>query len=128
MQVVALASVTDGPSNSILVGEVLPIQNANNDFWTGPGAVAGTTIPLGWNANTWPARDPSCNGNWQGATAPLGCRYAASAMGFASNHSGGCNMLFADGSVHFLKKSINLNTYNALGSRNGGEVVSADAF
>ena len=56
------------------------------------------------------------------------CRYAASAKGFKSNHPGGCNMLFADGSVHFLKKSINLDTYNALGSRNGGEVVSADSF
>ena len=37
-------------------------------------------------------------------------------------------MLFADGSVHFLKTRINLDTYNALGSRNGGEVVSADAY
>jgi hypothetical protein len=37
-------------------------------------------------------------------------------------------MLFADGSVHFLKPSINLVTYNALGSRNGGEVVSDDAY
>jgi hypothetical protein len=37
-------------------------------------------------------------------------------------------MLFADGSVHFLKKSISLPTYCALGSRNGGEVISADAY
>jgi prepilin-type N-terminal cleavage/methylation domain-containing protein/prepilin-type processing-associated H-X9-DG protein len=128
MQVVTMASVTDGTSNSILVGEVLPIQDAQNNFWTGNGAASGTTIPLGWNANTWPASDPICNGNWQGANAPLGCRYAASSKGFASNHPGGCNMLFADGSVHFLKKSISPDTYNALGSRNGGEVVSADAY
>ena len=128
MQVVPIASVTDGTSNSILVGEVLPIQDANNNFWAGQGAVAGTTIPLGWNSNTWPASDPICNGNWQGATAPLGCRYAASSKGFKSNHTGGCNMLFADGSVHFLKTSIDPVTYNALGSRNGGEAVSADAY
>jgi prepilin-type N-terminal cleavage/methylation domain-containing protein/prepilin-type processing-associated H-X9-DG protein len=128
MQVVPIAGVTDGTSNSILVGEVLPIQDAQNNFWTGPGAVAGTTIPLGWNSNAWPASDPICNGNWQAATTPLGCRYAASAKGFKSNHPGGCNMLFADGSVHFLKSSIDLATYNALGSRNGGEVISGDAF
>jgi prepilin-type processing-associated H-X9-DG protein/prepilin-type N-terminal cleavage/methylation domain-containing protein len=123
MQVVTIASVTDGTSNSILVGEVLPIQDANNGFWYGPGAVARTTIPLGWNSNTWPASDSICNGNWSGATTPLGCGYAASDKGFKSNHPGGCNVLFADGSVHFLRTSIDPVAYNALGSRNGGEVI-----
>jgi prepilin-type N-terminal cleavage/methylation domain-containing protein/prepilin-type processing-associated H-X9-DG protein len=128
MQVATIASVTDGTSNTILVGEVRPIADANNAFWTSTGSASGTTVPLGWDANTWPAADPICNGNWQGATAPLGCRYASSAKGFSSYHPGGANMLFADGSVHFLKKSINLVTYNALGSRNGGEVISSDAY
>jgi prepilin-type processing-associated H-X9-DG protein len=43
-------------------------------------------------------------------------------------HPGGANFLFGDGSVKFLKKSISLPTYCALGSRAGGEVVSADAY
>ena len=71
---------------------------------------------------------PACNGAWQSAKAPLGCRYGSAAKGFVSRHPGGANMLFADGSVHFLKKSINLVTYCALGSRNGGEVISSDAY
>ena len=128
MQIATIASVTDGTSNSLLVGEVLPLADANNAFWTSTGSASGTTVPLGWDSNSFPASDPKCNGNWQGATAPLGCRYAASAKGFASRHPGGANMLFADGSVHFLKKSISLPTYCALGSRNGGEVISADAY
>jgi hypothetical protein len=33
-----------------------------------------------------------------------------------------------DGSVRFVKNSVNLATWLALGSRNGGEVISADAF
>ncbi len=37
-------------------------------------------------------------------------------------------MLFGDGSVKFLKDSISLQTYRALGTRNGGEVVSSDSF
>ena len=45
-----------------------------------------------------------------------------------SYHSGGVNVLFSDGSVHFLKNSINVVPYRALGTINGGEVVSGDAF
>ena len=46
----------------------------------------------------------------------------------SSYHSGGANSLFADGSVHFLKATVNQTVIWSLGSRNGGEVVSADAF
>lgn len=45
-----------------------------------------------------------------------------------SNHPGGVNAAFADGSVHFIKDSINQVTYWALGTRNGGETISSDAF
>ena len=46
----------------------------------------------------------------------------------SSRHPGGINICFADGSVRFLKNSISMITYCALGSRAGGEVVSADAY
>lgn len=45
-----------------------------------------------------------------------------------SRHPGGANALFCDGSVKFVKDSVNSITWQALGSRNGGEVVSADAY
>jgi len=45
-----------------------------------------------------------------------------------SFHPGGVNVCFADGSVKFIKNSISLQTWWALGSRNLGEVVSADAY
>ena len=41
-----------------------------------------------------------------------------------SFHPGGANALFADGSVHFLKNSLNLRTLAALCTRSGGEVIS----
>jgi len=44
-----------------------------------------------------------------------------------SNHPGGANMLFADGSVHFIKGTINIKTYWALGTKAGGEVISGDS-
>jgi prepilin-type N-terminal cleavage/methylation domain-containing protein/prepilin-type processing-associated H-X9-DG protein len=49
-------------------------------------------------------------------------------MNAQSNHPGGANFLFADGSVKFIKSTINQVTYMSLGTRGGGEVVSADAF
>jgi prepilin-type N-terminal cleavage/methylation domain-containing protein/prepilin-type processing-associated H-X9-DG protein len=45
-----------------------------------------------------------------------------------SNHPGGVNVCFTDGSVKFIKDSVNLQTWWALGTRNWGEVVSADSF
>lgn len=45
-----------------------------------------------------------------------------------SAHAGGINLLFGDGSVRFVKDKINLPVWWALGTRNGSEVVSADAY
>ncbi len=45
-----------------------------------------------------------------------------------SYHPGGVNVLLGDGSVRFVKDSINVVTWRGLITRAGGEVVSADAF
>jgi prepilin-type processing-associated H-X9-DG protein len=46
----------------------------------------------------------------------------------SSNHPGGVNVAFCDGSVKFLKSSVAINVWWALGSRNLGEIISADAY
>jgi len=45
-----------------------------------------------------------------------------------SNHSGGVNVCFTDGSVKFVKDTVDLRTWWALGTRAGGEVIGADGF
>jgi prepilin-type processing-associated H-X9-DG protein len=45
-----------------------------------------------------------------------------------SNHPGGVQALMADGHVQFIKNTINVVVWQALGSRNGGEVISGDAY
>jgi len=46
--------------------------------------------------------------------------------GFRSNHPGGANFLFGDGSVRFIKASVDLATFRALGTRNGNDLIGAD--
>jgi len=120
-QKVTLASVTDGTSNTIAAGEVLPAQRADNNVWEWNNGGYGTTVPIsypsplsctiaGWGSSNWASR----------------CAYTNT--GFKSHHPGGANFVFADGSVHFLKQTINMLTYCGLGSRAGGEVVSSDGY
>jgi len=45
-----------------------------------------------------------------------------------SNHPGGVNMAMGDGSVRFIKDSISQQAWWGLGTRSGGEVISADAY
>lgn len=72
-----------------------------------------------WNIfNTiLPPNGPSC--------VEIGEVYRASGIFSAgSRHPGGVNAVFLDGSVHFISETINLETWNGLGTRSGGEVVS----
>ena len=66
-----------------------------------------------------------------------GCRFGCSggcdpsygySYGLSSNHSGGVNVAMGDGSVRFIKDSIDRKTLWALGTRAGGEVVSSDSY
>ena len=54
--------------------------------------------------------------------------FHAAAYGPLSYHPGGVNVAFGDGSVRFIKQTINPQTWWALGSRAGGEVISADQY
>jgi prepilin-type N-terminal cleavage/methylation domain-containing protein/prepilin-type processing-associated H-X9-DG protein len=65
-----------------------------------------------------------------------GCRFNARTFNadgtnysnVTSAHPGGANVMMGDGSVRFIKSTINMGTWMALGTRAGGEVVSADSY
>jgi prepilin-type N-terminal cleavage/methylation domain-containing protein/prepilin-type processing-associated H-X9-DG protein len=68
------------------------------------------------------AKFPNCSTNGSGnITAP-------GMFSMSSRHPGGANAVMCDGSVKFLKDSTNMQTIWALGSRNQGEVLSADSY
>ncbi len=73
---------------------------------------------------------PACN-NPQGSFASLSWIYFVNPSGSApptSNHPGGVNLALADGSVKFVKDSIGLQPWWALGTRASGEVLSSDQY
>ena len=49
-------------------------------------------------------------------------------FGFRSRHPGGATFAMADGSVRFARNSISLQTYRALGTRAGGELIADGSF
>ncbi len=66
-----------------------------------------------------------------------GCRFGCSAdcetsCGFSypasSNHPGGVNVCFTDGSVRFVKDSVAMVTWWGLGTQSNGEVISSDSY
>jgi prepilin-type N-terminal cleavage/methylation domain-containing protein/prepilin-type processing-associated H-X9-DG protein len=90
----------------------------STDYATGNNAYTHVMTPNGISCIGNPAFGIS-DGSWGGVGA---------AITATSGHPGGVNVCFSDGSVRFIKDSINVQTWWALGSRNGSEVVSADAY
>jgi prepilin-type processing-associated H-X9-DG protein len=86
----------------------------SGDFWHAGSITGGTRYNHVMPPNTW-----SCcyNGTHSGG-----------ANTASSRHSGVVNVTMADGSVRAVKSSISVTIWWALGSRNGGEVISADAY
>jgi prepilin-type N-terminal cleavage/methylation domain-containing protein/prepilin-type processing-associated H-X9-DG protein len=100
-------------------------------------ANSGTTPFWVWGGYYWAAGDytgakmnfvltpnskvPDCS-PWGGVGSGIGF-YSA-----RSRHPGGVNVGFCDGSVRFIKDSISLQTWYALATRSGGEVISGDSY
>jgi prepilin-type N-terminal cleavage/methylation domain-containing protein/prepilin-type processing-associated H-X9-DG protein len=102
-----LTDITDGTSNTFMLGENLHSYNQHTGGWAYPNYVVGTcAIPL--NYNDGPA---SNSGNWPN-------RYS-----FHSQHPGGANFCFADATVHWISDSINIDTYRALSTIHGSDPI-----
>jgi prepilin-type N-terminal cleavage/methylation domain-containing protein/prepilin-type processing-associated H-X9-DG protein len=82
------------------------------------------TLPPNWNMQRrGPGNQASTAGQFNCGDDTITYFHVAA----SSNHPGGVNVGFADGSVHFISQSVNFFTWQALGSKSGGEVI-ANAF
>jgi prepilin-type N-terminal cleavage/methylation domain-containing protein/prepilin-type processing-associated H-X9-DG protein len=134
------ATITDGLSNTLMNSECIQGHafNGGQDLrgftwwgeaatfsgWLGPNSLLpDVQESTGYCPAVYPATapgNPPCTAPY---TATQGTVYAA-----RSRHPGGVNTLFCDGSVRFIKNTINLLTWQALCSSQGGEIVSSDSY
>ncbi len=106
---VTLTGITDGTSNTLMVGE-LSWKDANcYRPWT-----------RGWDSDAMASSKNVINAL---NAVPYNGSNNFNDVSFGSQHSGGANFLLADGSVRFVQQSIDLNAFRAASSRDGGETL-----
>jgi len=158
------AAITDGTTNTIVVGEHLTGDADDTLYRVQSDVVRG----LSWSANESSSQGPisqatldtagvSCDNNKSNHSSYAALRWTRGTFEYVmfntmatpnwkypscmtstntgnhgsskgiyvarSRHPGGVNFTLADGSVRFLTETIDLDTYHAMGSRDGGEVV-----
>jgi prepilin-type N-terminal cleavage/methylation domain-containing protein/prepilin-type processing-associated H-X9-DG protein len=129
---VGIARIADGTGQTFLVGE--------QDF-----ALKGYLFPAGdpragqskggdgaWcdgypSSGSFSAFSPFNEHRYFGPGSRPDYREASGVAGFRSEHPGGAQFVYADGSVRFLKDTVARPVYRALSTRAGGEILPADA-
>jgi prepilin-type N-terminal cleavage/methylation domain-containing protein/prepilin-type processing-associated H-X9-DG protein len=140
----SVTGVSDGGSGSYLdanqnIGQVMTDLQTCTSGWVSSSGGAQFTTNRGFR---WATGSPgismfntivppnSTQYQWSG------CRFGCGGCGVdfgnfinaTSNHSGGVNCAMADGSVKFVKNSVAMNVWWALGTKGNGEVISSDAY
>jgi prepilin-type N-terminal cleavage/methylation domain-containing protein/prepilin-type processing-associated H-X9-DG protein len=118
-----ISEITDGTSNTIAIGEsVQRKEGAGTSPSFGPYWGSGThTATIGYTPET----DPRFNINapFDTTCVPKGpkCVYA---WVFSSFHGGGANFVMCDGSVRFIRETINYTNFFWMNTKAGGEVIT----
>ncbi len=134
---------TPDPKTDILIFHLTPAQNTVDATYQACLALNPlTALPLtSRQGMSWVMGEMCCGlynhvapPNQVSCAAPM---FPASPQGMASMgmqippsslHPGGVNVLMGDGSGRFIKTSVDLQTWRNLGTRDGGEVISSDAY
>jgi prepilin-type N-terminal cleavage/methylation domain-containing protein/prepilin-type processing-associated H-X9-DG protein len=116
------ASITDGTSNTIVVGEYTNIDvPRRRTFWAYSYTSYNSSSITGHSA----VLDNSYN-RCRTLLAQVGITDNPCKRGFASMHAGGLNWLFGDGSIRTISRGVDINLLMALGTISGGELAPLD--
>jgi prepilin-type N-terminal cleavage/methylation domain-containing protein/prepilin-type processing-associated H-X9-DG protein len=116
---ITFSGVSDGMSNTIFIGEALlaehdHLQWPNWGHFNGGAAHSSTIIPINYKIDRtagWCSPADRFRGNWNVS------------WGFKSKHTGGAQFLMGDGSVRFIRDTIDHKAYQLLGCRNDGKAI-----
>jgi prepilin-type N-terminal cleavage/methylation domain-containing protein/prepilin-type processing-associated H-X9-DG protein len=154
---VTWSTVTDGLSNTVIFSETLrgrgdtsyaryqiytsSIPDTNptplTTLYAACMAAPTTTPAYTTVGNTWTDNNCGKGGCYSHVMTPnkKSCWYSNatlsknwSMLDANSNHPGGVNVGFLDGSVKFVKDAVNQQAWWAIATKAGGEVVSADSY
>lgn len=135
----SMASISDGSSNTVLLGETLPDQDVS-----GTDAIGTSQKVDHWHIGSRELRSmeeiniemrfSSENSECLGSTAcPINSLLLGDQttidekeLAFGSRHPSGINLGFADGHVRFAANTIDRSVWSNIGTHSGGEVVVAD--
>jgi prepilin-type N-terminal cleavage/methylation domain-containing protein/prepilin-type processing-associated H-X9-DG protein len=113
-----IEQVSDGLSTTMMLVEDVGLQNSyRRAGYSDPFPVLG--VPYGgdqWGLTFGVEMSVWCNNS------VVNCHNVYQIWSF---HPGGCNYLFADGSVHFIRENLNFIVFKALFTREAGDDVSA---
>jgi prepilin-type N-terminal cleavage/methylation domain-containing protein/prepilin-type processing-associated H-X9-DG protein len=156
--VVTLASVTDGTSNTVVFSEWIKGKNSGTTrggldqvYNVGIGETPGqtvlqyqqkclqaTAVAYAQKGIDWLLDTCGKGGCYSHIMTPnrRACWYGpgdngntdTTVVGTSSNHSGGVNCGFLDGSVKFIKESVSNQTWWGIATRAGGEVIDASSY
>ena len=104
---VKMASITDGTSKTLMIGEDVPEYNRHSAAFYSNGDWCSCNIAINHLMNRPPAAI-----NW------------GQEQGFRSRHPGGVHFAACDGSVRFLSESIDNTLFRTSCTRNGDETVT----
>jgi prepilin-type N-terminal cleavage/methylation domain-containing protein/prepilin-type processing-associated H-X9-DG protein len=154
---VTLASITDGTHSTVIFSEFVKGRSGQNypglnAVWNNPTGLGGfataadpnqaqsqdcqSATVIGWDykGEYWDYQDSGRGGTYQHINPPntKSCYYGGwgydGEISASSFHSGGVNCLMLDGTVRFIKNSINYQVWKAIGTMNLGETVSESDY
>lgn len=117
---IKMADISDGTSNVVMVGEILPECNDHTSGWWNYNGMNNAHASMIVSINDFTTCPNIPGGNKPTCAAQSNWNYS---WGFRSRHTGGAHFLMCDGSVRFLSQNLDGVTYRRLGGRADGAIV-----